>query len=136
VTGGGRGGTFSTCTNIFPKFFACVDNFFKYNPLHEFFLFQLIIFPNEKSLHEFFFSNFFVHEFFFFLFPLLDFYFCFFPTPPPITFLMVRPLRLLKQNYCFHVMCFSSNEKQEYINFDTLYVIILFVPYRQNKLDQ
>jgi hypothetical protein len=35
------GGTFSTCTNIFFKFFACVDNFLKYNPLHEFFCFNL-----------------------------------------------------------------------------------------------
>jgi hypothetical protein len=49
---------------------------------------QLIIFPIEKSLHEFFFSNFSGARIFF-LFPLLDFYFC---SPPPITFLMVRPL--------------------------------------------
>ena len=31
------GGTFSTCTNIFSNFWACVDNFFKYNPLLKFF---------------------------------------------------------------------------------------------------
>ena len=77
--------------NIFSKFFACVDNFFKYNLLLKFFLFQLIIFPIEKSRHKYFFQTFLVHKFFFFLFPLLDFYFCFFPTPTPTTFLMVRP---------------------------------------------
>ena len=53
---------------------------------------QLIIFPIEKSLHEFFFQTSLVHEFFFsvsparFLFLLLPP-----PPPPPITFLMVRP---------------------------------------------
>jgi hypothetical protein len=36
------------------------------------------------------FQTFLVHEFFFFLFPQRDFYFC--SLPPPITFLMVRPL--------------------------------------------
>ena len=73
----GGGGTFSTSTNIFSKFFACVDNFFKsVIPCSNFFLFQLIIFPIEKSLHEFFFSNFFGARIFFFLFRLLDFYFC------------------------------------------------------------
>ena len=62
----GGGGAFPTCTNIFFKCFACVDNFFKYNPLHEFFLFQLIIFPIEKSLHEFFFNLFGAWSWFFF----------------------------------------------------------------------
>ena len=30
--GGGGGMTFSTCTNFIFKFFACVDNFLRYNP--------------------------------------------------------------------------------------------------------
>ena len=46
-------------------FFNLYEYFFKYNPLHEFFLCQLIISPIEKSLHEFFFSNFFGARIFF-----------------------------------------------------------------------
>ena len=69
VMRGGGLGTFSTCRNIFSKCFAYVDNFFKYNPFSNFFLFQIIIFPIEKSLHKFFFQTFLVH----------DFYFCFPP---------------------------------------------------------
>ena len=51
---GGGGGLFQLVRIFFFTFFACVDNFFKYNTLHEFFLFQLIIFHIEKSLDEFF----------------------------------------------------------------------------------
>ena len=63
------GGTFSNLYEYFFKFFACVDNFFKYNPLHE-----LIIFPIESLCTNFFFKLFGV-QIFFFLFPLRDFYF-------------------------------------------------------------
>jgi hypothetical protein len=35
--GGGGGGAFPTCTIIFSKYFACVDNFFLNHPLLEFF---------------------------------------------------------------------------------------------------
>jgi hypothetical protein len=70
----GGGGTFSNLYEYFFKFFACVDNFFKYNPLHE-----LIIFPIEKSLHEFFFQTFWCTNFFSFCFPCA-------------IFILVRPL--------------------------------------------
>jgi hypothetical protein len=43
----------------------------------------VIIFPIEKSQHEFLFSNFSGARIFFFLFPLLDFFFFFCPPPPP-----------------------------------------------------
>jgi hypothetical protein len=53
-------------------------------PCTNLFLFQLIIFPIEKSLHEFLFGKlFWCTNLSVFLFPLLDFYFCFPPTPPP-----------------------------------------------------
>jgi hypothetical protein len=58
------GGVLFQLVRIFKKFFfTCVDNFFKYNPSH-----------------EFFFSNFLGARIFFFLFPMCDFYFC--PPPP------------------------------------------------------
>jgi hypothetical protein len=63
---------------------------------------QLIIFPIEKSLHEFFFSNISGARIFFFV--------CFPSPPPPITFLMVRPLgvdfHLAEFWECF--LCFPS----------------------------
>jgi hypothetical protein len=77
------GGDFFNLYEYFFKFFACVDNFFKYNSLHKFFLFQLIIFPIEKSPREFFFQTFLVHEFFSFCFPCAIF---FFAPPPPSLF--------------------------------------------------
>ena len=58
--------------------------------------YQLIIFPIGKSLHEFFFSNFFGARIFFFCFPCSIFIFASPnpppPPPPPIIFLMVRTL--------------------------------------------
>jgi hypothetical protein len=94
----GGGGDFS---NLY-------EYFFKYNPLHEFFLCQLIISPIEKSLHEFFFSNFFGARIFFSLsVSPARFYFCFFPTPP-ITFLMVRPLLALPVTLGFHIWSFPT----------------------------
>ena len=53
---------------------------------------QLIIFPIEKCLHEFFFKLFSCSNFFF-LFPLLDFAFCFCPPPPPHHFSNGPPLK-------------------------------------------
>jgi hypothetical protein len=72
--------------NIFSKFFSCVYNFLKYNLLLEFFLFQLIIFPIEKSLHKFFFKLFWCTNFFSFYFPCSIFIFAFSPPPPPPLF--------------------------------------------------
>ena len=47
---------------------------------------------------NFFFGHFPLHEFFFFgHFPLHEFFLVFSPTPPPITFLMVRPLSVTIQ---------------------------------------
>jgi hypothetical protein len=68
---GSDGGDFLTCTNIFFKFFACV-NFLKYNTN--------------------FFSNISGVQIFFFLFPLHNVHFCF--PPPPITLLMSAPKQL------------------------------------------
>ena len=67
-------------------------------PCTNFFLFQLIIFPIEKCLHEFFFSNFLGVRIFFlsvslsryFLLPTLT------PPPPPHHFSNGRPLTKVK----------------------------------------
>ena len=83
-----------------------LENFFSHHYLYQK-TFQIIIFlfskfgghpytvpligPIEKSLHEFFFFNFFGARIFFFCFLCSIFIFAFSPAPP-ITFLMVRPL--------------------------------------------
>jgi hypothetical protein len=64
----GGGGLFQL-VRIFFLFFACVDNFFKYNPLHEFFFISTYNFP-------YFSFKLFGARIFFFLFPLLDFCIC------------------------------------------------------------
>ena len=53
---------------------------------------QLIIFPIEKSLHEFFFSNFSGARIFFFCFPCSIFIFAFAPPPHPHHFSNGPPL--------------------------------------------
>ena len=45
-----------------------------------------------KPWHEYFLGLISVHEFFSFNFPLGEYFFCTSPPPPPISFLMVRPL--------------------------------------------
>jgi hypothetical protein len=82
----GGGYFFNLYEYMFLKYFACVDNYFKYNPLHKFFFISTYNFPYWKL---FWCMNFFS------LFPLLDFNF----VLPPITFLMVRPLQKLNKFY-------------------------------------
>jgi hypothetical protein len=87
---------------------------------------QLIIFPIEKSLHEFFFSNISGARIFFVcLFSLLDFYFCFCPTsPPPITFLMVRPLM---EASSLHSMITHSDTEQRQCSHDSRIQYFIFL---------
>ena len=76
--------------NLYENFFTCVDDFFNIIPCTNFFLFQLIIFPIEKSLHEFFFSNFFGARIFFLTVSPARFLFL---SPPPHHFSNDPPLR-------------------------------------------
>jgi hypothetical protein len=94
--------TFSTCTNFIFKFFACVDNFLRYNPC-TIFLFQ--VFARR------FFSNCFGARIFFFVSPC-D-YFC--SPPQPLHFSNGLPLNIPYFNtFCLwkhHVNLYCSSDK-------------------------
>ena len=72
---------------------------------------QLIIFPIEKSLHEFFFSNFSGARIF--LFSVSPARFLLLP-PPPITFLMVRPLCFKLLTPCSKLVTTTANKQCEH----------------------
>ena len=81
---GGGGGEFSSCSNFFSLSNSLYDFFW---PWHEYFL-GLIG----------------VHDFFSFNCPLREYFFCSLPPPPlppPISFLMVRPLQGLAIETCY-----------------------------------
>ena len=87
--------------NLYKKSFSFIyKNIFHSFPLHctSDRPCQLIIFPIENSLHQFFFQTFLVHEIFF-LFPLLDIYFCFCHPPPPHHFSNGTPLTYEKSRF-------------------------------------
>ena len=79
---------------IFPLFFKFGGHCTSDRPC------QLIIFPIEKSVHEFFFLNFPGARIFFSVSPA-RFLFLLLPPPPPITFLMDRPLGHSKLDFSF-----------------------------------
>jgi hypothetical protein len=104
------GVTFSTCTNFIFNFFACVDNFLRYNisvyiTLARFFYF--------KSFAQSFFSNCFGAQIFFSLFPPVWLFLL--PPPQPLHFSNGPPLIIPYFNtFCLwkhHVNLYCSSDK-------------------------